>query len=325
VFPTYPHPSSEEEAALLAAVAAEPGNDLPRLLYADWLDERTEPQHIARAEFIRLQIAMEFELKAGTEAHARCKLLYQRFHKFWLGDITKLLAAGFWLFRRGFPHGLTIHNNRLYRVLPIAARMKAAWPTLCSVKAPAAANMMLTIRLLLTKGDFTELDISEMCACQGCAIDAELQDYFRTPEVLRLTALNMAGNRLHAHTLLDLLQDDRPLNLVSLNISANRPTQTCLLGLLGANQPVRLPKLKRFISRDNFVGARVVRQLVRTAWYPQLELLDLSRNSLTDEAAKHLLHAQVPPSLRLLELRGNRFTPAMVQSLIAAFGQKVRV
>jgi uncharacterized protein (TIGR02996 family) len=41
------------EPALLAAVAASPDDDLPRLVYADWLDENGRS---LRAEFIRLQI-----------------------------------------------------------------------------------------------------------------------------------------------------------------------------------------------------------------------------------------------------------------------------
>ena len=41
------------EDALLAAIAATPDDDLPRLVYADWLDENGRP---IRAEFIRLQI-----------------------------------------------------------------------------------------------------------------------------------------------------------------------------------------------------------------------------------------------------------------------------
>ncbi len=40
--------------ALLAAVAADPGADLPRLVFADWLDDHGDAD---RAEFIRLQCA----------------------------------------------------------------------------------------------------------------------------------------------------------------------------------------------------------------------------------------------------------------------------
>lgn len=40
-----------DEAALLAAIAASPADALPRLVYADWLEERGD----SRAEFLRLQ------------------------------------------------------------------------------------------------------------------------------------------------------------------------------------------------------------------------------------------------------------------------------
>jgi uncharacterized protein (TIGR02996 family) len=40
------------ERALLAAIIAEPEDDTPRLVYADWLDEHARPE---RAEFIRVQ------------------------------------------------------------------------------------------------------------------------------------------------------------------------------------------------------------------------------------------------------------------------------
>ena len=41
-----------EREAFLAAICAAPDEDLPRLVFADWLDEHGEPE---RAEFIRLQ------------------------------------------------------------------------------------------------------------------------------------------------------------------------------------------------------------------------------------------------------------------------------
>ena len=40
----------------VAAICAEPDDDLPRLIYADWLDDRGDP----RGEFIRLQLANQF-------------------------------------------------------------------------------------------------------------------------------------------------------------------------------------------------------------------------------------------------------------------------
>ncbi|HEY1190616.1 MAG TPA: TIGR02996 domain-containing protein, partial [Gemmata sp.] len=40
--------------ALMAAIAAHPDEDTPRLVFADWLDENGDPE---RAEFVRAQIA----------------------------------------------------------------------------------------------------------------------------------------------------------------------------------------------------------------------------------------------------------------------------
>lgn len=59
-----------EEQALLAAVRAAPDDDLPRLVYADWLDERGRG---VRAEFIRLQCRIA-ELQRGCLCGACVRL-----------------------------------------------------------------------------------------------------------------------------------------------------------------------------------------------------------------------------------------------------------
>src|SRR5437660_872780 len=43
------------EEALLQAIHDNPGDDTPRLVLADWLDEHDQPQ---RAELLRLQVAL---------------------------------------------------------------------------------------------------------------------------------------------------------------------------------------------------------------------------------------------------------------------------
>jgi len=46
----------DERRALMAAIIANPEEDTPRLVFADWLDEYGDEHDRARAEFIRLQI-----------------------------------------------------------------------------------------------------------------------------------------------------------------------------------------------------------------------------------------------------------------------------
>ncbi len=47
---------TSDQESLLATIAARPDDDLPRLVYADWLDERGANADVARAAFIREQI-----------------------------------------------------------------------------------------------------------------------------------------------------------------------------------------------------------------------------------------------------------------------------
>jgi uncharacterized protein (TIGR02996 family) len=54
--------------ALLAAVLAEPDDDGPRLVYADWLEEHGQP---ARAEFVRVQVARAAQ-RPGQCIHGQC-------------------------------------------------------------------------------------------------------------------------------------------------------------------------------------------------------------------------------------------------------------
>ena len=71
--------------ALLAAILANPDEDTPRLVYADWLEENGEPE---RAEFIRVQCELEpiRGLLSGPEwlaCHLRRDWLIGRERKLW--------------------------------------------------------------------------------------------------------------------------------------------------------------------------------------------------------------------------------------------------
>ena len=79
---------SPEEAAFLAAVNAQPTDDLPRLIYADWLEEAGFAE---RAEQIRLQIAL-------AEA------------KPWDAISIQHLRLDLGSYRRGFPWRMTVYD-----------------------------------------------------------------------------------------------------------------------------------------------------------------------------------------------------------------------
>jgi uncharacterized protein (TIGR02996 family) len=49
------------EAALIRAILAAPRDPVPRLAYADWLEERADP----RAEYLRLRVALDRPAETG--------------------------------------------------------------------------------------------------------------------------------------------------------------------------------------------------------------------------------------------------------------------
>src|SRR5690242_1443256 len=89
-----------DEEAFLRAICENPDDDLPRLVYADWLDERGDP----RGEFIRVQIGLWRGAGGapGTAGGAeRERELLFRHRSAWLGRLG-INLRGDAVFARGF-------------------------------------------------------------------------------------------------------------------------------------------------------------------------------------------------------------------------------
>jgi uncharacterized protein (TIGR02996 family) len=96
-----------EEQALLNAIITNPGDDLPRLVYADWLDDRGGPGDAARSMFIRSQCRRHGQGKTGLGSVER--ILLRDFGYDWLGrwgQAAKDTQVGdwrlSWVWSRGF-------------------------------------------------------------------------------------------------------------------------------------------------------------------------------------------------------------------------------
>jgi uncharacterized protein (TIGR02996 family) len=76
--------------ALLSAILAEPDADMPRLMFADWLDEFGDALDRARAELIRVQIELARDLTESArqrELEAREQLLFRVYRDEWLAPL----------------------------------------------------------------------------------------------------------------------------------------------------------------------------------------------------------------------------------------------
>ncbi|HEY7326771.1 MAG TPA: TIGR02996 domain-containing protein [Gemmataceae bacterium] len=89
----------------MQAILENPDDDAPRLIYADWLEERGDP----RGEFIRIQCQLAApsandKRRPQLERHER-DLLAQHQDR-WLGKLQPLLRG--WVFQRGFLDAISV-------------------------------------------------------------------------------------------------------------------------------------------------------------------------------------------------------------------------
>ena len=97
---------TSEHEALLANVAANPDDDLARLVYADWLQERGGEAEAARAEFIRLQITRSKQRMTLEPSDLEVGYLHQfreQWHPDWPRNWHQAVE-----YDRGFPYNLSI-------------------------------------------------------------------------------------------------------------------------------------------------------------------------------------------------------------------------
>jgi uncharacterized protein (TIGR02996 family) len=90
-----PSEAAVSEESLLASIYDAPDDDAPRLVYADWLQEKDDP----RGELIALQ------LRGGDQK--RVNALIKANKKKWLGELAPVLGGEI-EFRRGFPATATV-------------------------------------------------------------------------------------------------------------------------------------------------------------------------------------------------------------------------
>jgi uncharacterized protein (TIGR02996 family) len=118
-----------EEEALLQAIHANPDDDTPRLVYADWLDEHGQPE---RAGFIRVQIELDARDDYSSDEHHKLFVrelsLSSKHEEKWAAQLSQFADAIddqriVVEFVRGFPEklnlaGVSLDEFAILRCLP---------------------------------------------------------------------------------------------------------------------------------------------------------------------------------------------------------------
>lgn len=290
--------------AFLESILEAPGDDAPRLIFADWLEDNGQ---LDRAEFIRLQIARTQLHPADPRTRAslrRERELLLQHEPAWVGPLAALASRC--RFHRGFVEEVTIGvpkflavGDELFRRAPVRRlqlRETAALPALISSN-PATAGRLAELLAPVRVLDLNREYLSEFA---GLAL-------LQLPTLPRLDALHLSHNAL-TPTGLGMLADSPALaSLTTLEFNSASTAREPLDLLLLSPHLARLEHLSLATTRP---GDRVV-GLLDSKRFPRLRSLSLGHSNLSPDGLGQLVQT-VSPTLETLDIS---FNPLQAEGL----------
>lgn len=325
----------------LAEIAANFDDDLPRLIFADWLEEQGDPW----AELIRVQC----ELARLFPAIPRRKALESRERELIAANSAEWLQplrdAGFTnlYFRRGLMK-VTLDADRfladgekLFERSPMVAGV-----ALTNVAAPVRLSRcrylqhVQSLKLSLNLPGQRALRVvasehlSQLAELSLCSIGIHIEDFpglAKAPMAQRLQSVNLSSNSFAARDYEPISRVTAPANLRELKLATcgirpplletlieqgwlNRLTTLSLgynhcgdegLSMLVTRQEAAT--LRTLSMPFNGIGAEGVAALCGSPYLGSLESLNLRGNELDDNMATLFAESQQLPKLRCLDLR----------------------
>lgn len=324
----------QDSAAFHRLIAAAPDDDAPRLVYADWLEERGDP----RGTFVRVQCALA-RLPADHPRRRELEQvedeLFQTHGAAWAHGVAARVSG--YKFRRGFIDEITLRADAFLEHAPVLLR----------------PGTIRTVHLLNAAGHVGGLARSPHLArvraldlCGNRLLDDAVQLLARSPAVRGLTSLDLSFNSLTSVGVralaaakswprlqtLDLRGNDRIEDRGAAALArAVMPALTtldlrdCQLGPAGVWALIRgkaLPKLADFRFAGNAVGDSGARALAASPRLAALlagsGTLDLSHTGLNPAGLRTLLGDDRLAVVRTLRLDGNQLGDTGAAALAAA-------
>lgn len=268
-----------DRQAFLEAIVEQPADDLPRLVYADWLDEYGEPE---RAEFIRLQCAFTRGEPAARSQSSRARMreLEETHRTEWLGSVGQVV------FRAEFCRGFVEHA-----VVSATAYLRHA--TALRNQTPLRGVTLLGARRVLPElvRSAALKGLTALHLTGGRLGDDGVQLFSSCPALSDLETLRLGDNVISDSGVAALTRSSHFRRLTSLILRDNT------IGDSGAWELAHAPHLGRLLELDlsgNEIGPSGEAALQSAPKLPLLTALDLTeqRPSYGRRARRHLAAAK---------------------------------
>ena len=328
-------PIAPEEQAFLQRIQARPDDDGPRLILADWLDERGDP----RGEFIRLQCALA-RLPAEDPRHQpladRERALRDAYEAEWIRPLGGLVVSC--EYRRGLVEIVSLEEARFLEVAPELFRLAPVRRVRLLEAGPRFADLIRSPLLARVR----ELDLCSnylgngganlLSRCEHLARLAVLDLGFNnvsdrgvralvdSPNLRGLRALRLNDNNLAGAAAARALAASPYLtNLRALDLSGNEISGAGMSALADGEALRQLRSLGIHANRIADAGAEALaRSPLLTRMLEAQPALDLRRNGIGPVGARALADSPRLANLEVLKLGGNPIGNAGLQALAAA-------
>ena len=280
-----------EGDSLYQAILANPEDDAPRLVYADWIDEHGQPE---RAEFIGVQCAMA-RIPAHTARwrplHDRAQRLEREWRVTWTGPVQDLALEA--QLRRGFVDAVRLTVDQFKRAAEALVKLE-----------PVRVWTFSEVALFFGGRSFARLAADSSLL----AVRALDTGRYQSDELVRTLATSRYLSNLRA--LIVPNRNPSPEAIAALFAAAPRLDELDMSDAYAAavrelwrrGAPARLRKLSLIRS---LVTDQTATQLASSAALVRLDELRLDGNEITDRGATALAATDHLTGLRELSLAGN--------------------
>jgi uncharacterized protein (TIGR02996 family) len=302
------------QEAFLHDILSHPEDDAPRLIYADWLDERNDP----RGEFIRVQCALahlsDVDPRRWPLEQREQELLREHEPKWQPKGVGNACCS----FRRGFVEEVTLFTPDF---LTAAGTLFEQTPLqhVCLRTFTHSAERE-RVRTREGVGWDRIVQSPHLARLRGLSVAyplraEDLRSLSESPYLVNLTELKLVASPLLEGVSIDRVAVLHRSPLRSLTLSQTALEIEDLPALANASS---LTCLRELNLNDNYLRNRAAMILAEGLLLPQLETLHLNSNLLGDAGALAIREWPPLPRLTRLSLGHNQIFAAGIQALAEA-------